>query len=239
MLNKRRRSDLGRGGDHSCTTSGRTWSSLRGVDGANRRNAGALGPSWIASTGSRGTNPSRRKTWVGTVKFALSKETMPDSFNGTDRMKVSDWESQDVELPECRRLRARGRHPGVDRAGTGGCTRGQCLTGSQGSEDGPDRHWITRGCQGTCSPWWAIAQMGRRIHQWETEDTKSEWTHGDGYTWKNVPVTSATAQGFMERSLEIPRAKTTSDVSSAIQILEELVRKYEEHRDKKYDNDLK
>ena len=46
--------------------------------------------------------------------------------------------------------------------------------------------------------------------------------------------TSATAQGFMKKSLEIPRAKT----SSAIQMLEELARKHEEHRDKKYDNDL-
>ena len=46
-----------------------------------------------------------------------------------------------------------------------------------------------------------------------------------------APVTSATAQGFMKKSLEIPRAKTTSDVSSAVHILEELVRKYEEHRE--------
>ena len=43
----------------------------------------------------------------------------------------------------------------------------------------------------------------------------------------------------MKRSLEIPRGKTASDVSSATQILEELVRKYQEHTDKKYDNDLK
>ena len=28
----------------------------------------------------------------GYVKFTLSKEVMPDSFNGTDRMKFSDWE---------------------------------------------------------------------------------------------------------------------------------------------------
>ena len=28
----------------------------------------------------------------GYVKFTLSKEMMPDSFNGTDRMKFSDWE---------------------------------------------------------------------------------------------------------------------------------------------------
>ena len=47
-------------------------------------------------------------------------------------------------------------------------------------------------------------------------------------------VTGATAQGFMKRSLDILRAKTC-----AIQMLEELVRKYEEPKDKKYDNDLK
>ena len=28
----------------------------------------------------------------GYVKFTLSKEMVPDSFNGTDRMKFSDWE---------------------------------------------------------------------------------------------------------------------------------------------------
>ena len=28
----------------------------------------------------------------GNVKFTLRKEMMPDSFNGTDRMKFSDWE---------------------------------------------------------------------------------------------------------------------------------------------------
>ena len=54
-----------------------------------------------------------------------------------------------------------------------------------------------------------------------------------------APVTSATAQGFMKKSLEIPRAKTTSDMSSAIQMLEELIRKYEGRRGKKYDNQLK
>ena len=43
----------------------------------------------------------------------------------------------------------------------------------------------------------------------------------------------------MKKSLEIARANTTEDVSSAIQMLEELVREYEEHRDKKYVNELK
>ena len=46
-----------------------------------------------------------------------------------------------------------------------------------------------------------------------------------------APGTSATAQGFMKKSQECPRAKTTSVVSSGIQMLEELVQKYEEHRD--------
>ena len=54
-----------------------------------------------------------------------------------------------------------------------------------------------------------------------------------------APVTSATAEGFMKKSLEIPRAKTTADMSSAVQMLEELVRKYGGHREKIYDNDLK
>ena len=54
-----------------------------------------------------------------------------------------------------------------------------------------------------------------------------------------APVTNATAQRFMKKSLEFPRSKTTSDASSAIQMLEELVQKCEEHRDNEYDNDLK
>ena len=52
--------------------------------------------------------------------------------------------------------------------------------------------------------------------------------HKDGVNaWRRLhmqyaPVTSATAQGFMKKSLEIPGAQTTSDVSSAVHILEEL-----------------
>ena len=42
-----------------------------------------------------------------------------------------------------------------------------------------------------------------------------------------TPVTSATAQGFMKKSLEIPRAETASDVGSSIQMLEELVKNAE------------
>ena len=82
-------------------------------------------------------------------------------------------------------------------------------------------------------------------HRWDAASIVRNGRHKDGvHAWRRLhmehaPVTSATAQGFMKKSLEIPRAKTTQDVSSAIQMLEGLVRKYEEHRDKKYDNELK
>ena len=42
-----------------------------------------------------------------------------------------------------------------------------------------------------------------------------------------------------EESVDVPKANTTSDVSSAFQRLEELLRKCEEHRENKYDNELK
>ena len=41
----------------------------------------------------------------GYVKFTLGKEMMPDNFNGTDRVKFSDWEFK--ILLERWRLRAR------------------------------------------------------------------------------------------------------------------------------------
>ena len=111
------------------------------------------------------------------------------------------------------------------------------MTGLQCSGDGPDKREITRGVQGIfrCalqqSHRWDAASIGEKRKTQRGSERVEKATHG--------VVTSATAQGFMKMSLEIPRAKTTSDVSSAIQMLEELVRKCEEHRDKKYDNDLK
>ena len=56
------------------------------------------------------------------MKFTLSKEMMPDSFNGTDRMKFLDCE---FEISKLLSPGDYGRHPGVDRAGTRGCSRGQ------------------------------------------------------------------------------------------------------------------
>ena len=43
----------------------------------------------------------------------------------------------------------------------------------------------------------------------------------------------------MKNSLEITRAKNSSDVIRAREMLVELVRKYEKQRNKKYENDLK
>ena len=39
---------------------------------------------------------------------------------------------------------------------------------------------------------------------------------------EDAPVTRATAQGFLKKSLDTPRAETTSDVSSALHMLGEL-----------------
>ena len=50
----------------------------------------------------------------GYVKFTFSKEMMPDSFNGADRMKLSDWEFKKSNFSGGGGLRARGRHLGVD-----------------------------------------------------------------------------------------------------------------------------
>ena len=50
-----------------------------------------------------------------------------------------------------------------------------------------------------------------------------------------APVTSSTAPGFMKKSLEIPRAKNTSEVSCAIQVLDELMRKYDWKLQRLYD----
>ena len=77
------------------------------------------------------------------------------------------------------------------------------------------------------------------VHCVEQSHRRVAASTGKKWTTEHAPVTSATAQGFMKKSLEIARANTTEDVSSAIQMLEDLVREYEEHRDKKYDNDLK
>ena len=57
-----------------------------------------------------------------------------------------------------------------------------------------------------------------------------------------APVTSATAQGFMKKSLQILPSEDNirrEQRDLAIQMLEELVWKFKEHRDKKCDNDLK
>ena len=62
-------------------------------------------------------------------------------------------------------------------------------------------------------------------------------------TWRrlhleNALVTSATAQGFTKKSLETPRAKTAAHVSNAIQMLEEMVTSYTDHRNKVYEMNL-
>ena len=97
-----------------------------------------LGPSWVAFYRQQKHRSKQVETWAGTggyVKFTLSKEMMPHSFNGTDRMKFSDWE---FEMSNS--LSARDHEHTVD-----------ILSGSlrnrrtQYNGDGSGRHETTRG----------------------------------------------------------------------------------------------
>ena len=75
---------------------------------------------------------------------------------------------------------------------------------------------------------WVLVHGTEQSYRWNTTSigekrTTPRWSERLGrLRVEYAPVTSATAQGFMKKSLDIPRAKTTSDVSSAIQMLEEL-----------------
>ena len=82
------------------------------------------------------------------VRFTLGKEMMPDNFNGTDRVKFSDWEFkmsnflsigdyEDVGGTTCPRT---------------GSMRSHC------SGDGSDKQETSRGLRGICSRCWAIVQ---------------------------------------------------------------------------------
>ena len=105
---------------HSGTASGRTRSSHCSTDGSNRRNARSLGPSWTASAGSRHRDTSKWKhEWVLEVHTQQRDDARQLQRYGSH--EVLRQGVRDVELLECWRPRARGRHPAVDHAGTRGC----------------------------------------------------------------------------------------------------------------------
>ena len=186
------------GGDHSCTTSGRTRSSLRGIDGANRRNARSLGWSRIASTGSRGTDPSRRKH---------------------ERVREARAQQGDV----ARQLQWRGSHE----IGSSRCRTSWALDllewiaqeQEDAAEDKFDRIAVQRGWTGQARDHTRFSRYQFAVLSNRTDGTPHRLVrngrHSDGVNaWRrqhmeHAPVTSATAQGFMKKSLEILRAKTT------------------------------
>ena len=59
------------------------------------------------------------------MTFTLSKEVMPDSFNGTDRMKFSDWEFEMSNFLPAGDYEHAGDVLEWDHAGIGGCSQGQ------------------------------------------------------------------------------------------------------------------
>ena len=174
----------------------------------------------------------------GYVKFTLGKEMMTDSFNGTDRVKFSDWEFKISNFLS----------PG-DYEHAGDILEWITQQEDDVPEDRFDVIALQRGWVGQARDHTRFARYLFTVLSSRTDRTPHRLVrngrHKDGVNaWRRLqmvyaPVTSATAQGFMKKSLKIPRAKTSSDVSSAILMLEELVRMYEDHRVKKYDNDLK
>ena len=144
---------------------------------------------------------------------------MPDSFNGTDHVKFSEWGFKMSNFLSAGDYEYAGNIL-------------ECIT--QHEDDVRDRNaarmgWASSRPHDVCEELDHCTEQSFRRDITSSGERRSAQRRG----------TSASAQGFMKKSLEIPRAKNTSDVSSAIQMLEELVRKYEEHRDKKYGNDLK
>ena len=174
----------------------------------------------------------------GYVTFTLSKEMMPDSFDGSDRTKFSNWEFKMSNFLSA-----------GDYEHAGDILEWIAQEQEDVAEDTFDRIAAQRGWDGQARDHASFSMYLFTVLSSRTDGTPHRSVrngrHKDGVNaWRRLhmeygPVTSATAQGFMKKSLENPRAKTTSDVSSAVQLLEELVRKYEEHRDKEYDHDLK
>ena len=174
----------------------------------------------------------------GYVKFLFSKEMMPDSFNGADRMRFSDLEFEMSNFLSA-----------GDYEHAGDILEWITQEQEDVDKDKFDQLALQRGWAGQARVHTRFARYLFAVLSNRTDGTPHRLVrngrHKDGVNaWRRLhmecaPVTSATAQGFMKKSLEMPRAKTSADVSSVIQLLEEVVRKYKEHRDNKCDNDLK
>ena len=142
----------------------------------------------------------------GYVKFTLSKEMMPDGFNGADRMKFSDWVFKMSNFVSA-----------GDYKHAGDVLEWIAQEQEDVAEDKFDRIAGQRR--------WAVDkhEIIRSRYLFAVLSNRTDGTphrfvgngrHKDGVNaWRRLhmeyaPVTSATAQGFMKKSLEILRAKT-------------------------------
>ena len=157
----------------------------------------------------------------GYVKFTLGEEMMFDNFKGTDREKFSDCEFQMSNFEGAWRLPHR-RHLGVDHTTAGRCARGQLRRDRTPAGMGRTSKRPHEVCEVLVFTVLSNRKDGtphRFVRHGRHKDGVKAWRR---LHMEYAPATSATAHEFMKKSQEIPPAKNTSDVSSAIQMLEKL-----------------
>ena len=137
----------------------------------------------------------------GYVEFTRSKDMMPDSFNGTDHMKFSDWE---FKVSNC--LSA------GDYEHAGDILERIAQEREDVADDKFDRIAAQRRLAGQAyEVFKVLLHSVEQSHRWDAASTggkreaqrRSERTE-KGLHMEYAPVTSATARGFMKKSLEIP-----------------------------------
>ena len=138
----------------------------------------------------------------GCVKVTLRKEMMPESFHGADRMKVSDWEFKISNFLSA-----------GDYEHAGDILE---WIAQEQDEDTIDTLAVQRGWAGQARDHTRFPRYLFTVLSNRTDGTPHRLVrhgrHKDGVdAWRRLhmeyaPVTSATAQVFMRKSLEIPRA---------------------------------
>ena len=164
----------------------------------------------------------------GHVKFTLGKEMIPDNFKGADRVKFSDWEFEMSNFFERWRLRARGRHLGVDHATAGWRARVR----RDRSAAGMDR--TSKRPHEVCEvPVHGAEQSSvRNAASIGEKRTTQRWSERLETTAHGVRASDqCDGARIHEEIAGNLSSENTSEVSSALQKLKELVRKYEEYRD--------
>ena len=128
---------------------------------------------------------------------------MPDNINGADRVKFS-----------------RGRHVGLENAAA------HDVPEDRFGAVALQRGWVGQSRDHTRFARYLFTALSNRTDG--THRLVRNGRHQDGVNvWRRLhmeyaPVTNATAQGSVKKSLEFASSANTSEVSSAVQLLEEI-----------------